>query len=397
MNLQSWHGDFHIHIGATEKGNPVKISASRQLTFLEIAKEASERKGIDMIGLIDCHSPEVLDEMRTYLRQGWLEPLHSGGLRFANTTIIPGTEIELKVDDRPPFHVLAYFPTFEAIEDFSSWMKHHLKNIHLSSQRIYVSPLDLQEEVVKRNGIFIPAHIFTPHKSIYGSAANRLSDLLNPDLVTAVELGLSADTEMAGYISELDAFPFLTNSDAHSLPKIAREYNRLALLEPTFDEWVRAMQNKNGRKIEANYGLNPHLGKYHRTFCNACQSLNLQEIDTGKDLETIDRCPHCGSEKIVRGVFDRILDIGDRNPPIHHVERPPYYYQVPLEFIPGLGPKKLNRLLEHFGTEMNVLHRVPIEEIGEVVGQEVAHYIQLCREGRVETSVGGGGRYGKVL
>jgi len=44
--------DLHIHIGAGAEGKPVKITASRQLNFASILKEAEERKGLDMIGII---------------------------------------------------------------------------------------------------------------------------------------------------------------------------------------------------------------------------------------------------------------------------------------------------------------------------------------------------------
>lgn len=110
----------------------------------------------------------------------------------------------------------------------------------------------------------------------------------------------------------------------------------------------------------------------------------------------IECCPSCGSKHIVRGVLDRILSIADR--PMMQVpkHRPPYFNQVPLDFIPGLGPAKLDRLLEHFGTEMNILHRVPEEELGLVVGSELAGWIAAARSGRLSLQSGGGGIYGKV-
>ncbi|MCU6339923.1 endonuclease Q family protein, partial [Enterobacter quasiroggenkampii] len=94
-----------------------------------------------------------------------------------------------------------------------------------------------------------------------------MADVLDLEIIDAVELGLSADTEMAGCISELDRFTLLTNSDAHSLSKIAREFNSLAMASPTFKEWAMALRREAGRGVTANYGLNPRLGKYHRTSC----------------------------------------------------------------------------------------------------------------------------------
>jgi PHP family Zn ribbon phosphoesterase len=65
--LRTVYADLHIHIGRTEKGAPVKITGARNLTFYNIAREASERKGIELIGIIDCHSPAVQQEIESYL------------------------------------------------------------------------------------------------------------------------------------------------------------------------------------------------------------------------------------------------------------------------------------------------------------------------------------------
>lgn len=218
-----------------------------------------------------------------------------------------------------------------------------------------------------------------------------MSDIFDLDRIAAVELGLSADSEMAGYVSELDNFTFLTNSDAHSLGKLGREYNVMALAQPSFAELRLALERKEGRKVTANFGLNPRLGKYHRTYCGGCGSI----IDEA--YVTSERCQYCGSLKLVRGVFDRILDIADRKTPVVPVDRPPYHYQVPLEFIPGLGKAKMNALLQAFGTEMNILHGCGEAEIASVVGVDLASMIVQARSGILELSAGGGGTYGKVV
>ena len=55
--------DLHIHIGRTQKGRAVKITGSKNLTLKNILKTATARKGLDLIGIIDCHSPEVIEEI----------------------------------------------------------------------------------------------------------------------------------------------------------------------------------------------------------------------------------------------------------------------------------------------------------------------------------------------
>lgn len=388
--MNEYYVDLHIHIGRTEKGKPVKISGAKNLTFFNIAREASERKGIEVVGIIDCHSPAVQEEIEDYLHRGEMEELSGGGIRYNKTTVLLGSEIEVKDPGRGAAHLLAYMPDLTAMKSFTSWMSRYMKNVELSSQRIYVTAWELQEEVLGRGGILIPAHIFTPYKSVYGSCADRMSDILDVDKLAAVELGLSADTEMASYISELDELTFITDSDAHSLGKIGREYNTFAMKEPSFEELVKALARQDGRRVTANYGLNPRLGKYHRTYCAVCSSI-LDESEMATE-----RCLYCGSPKIVRGVMDRIQEVSDRAEPVIAPHRPPYHFQVPLEFLPGLGPKLMGKLLDRFGTEMNILHRAPVQELEEAAGASIAQMILGARQGTLRLEVGGGGTYGRV-
>lgn len=386
----SCYADLHIHIGRTSRGEAVKISGSRDLTFENIAREASERKGIHLLGVIDCHSPVVQMDIEQLLENGTMSELKDGGIAYQDTTILLGTEIELREPEMREYHMLAYFRDLTTMKSFTEWMQRFMKNVNLSSQRVYVSSLEMQAEIKARGGLIVPAHAFTPHKGIYGSTAPRMADVLDTSLIDAVELGLSSDSSMASYIQELDQLPFLTNSDAHSLGKIGREYNELQIAHPSFDEFSMALKSEAGRNIKANYGLNPRLGKYHRTYCAACGSIMDEQAMSAE------RCPYCGSTKLVQGVLDRILAIADRQSPNIPEFRPPYHYQVPLEFIPGLGKAKLRQLLEHFGTEMNVLHRTSEEVLASVVGPVLASLIVAARNGRLELSSGGGGTYGKV-
>ncbi len=94
--MDEFFADFHIHIGRTKSGKPVKITASRDLTLTNILEHAKNRKGIDIVGVIDSHSPEVLDEIEVLRRAGRLEELADGGLLFENmTTLLLGSELEI--------------------------------------------------------------------------------------------------------------------------------------------------------------------------------------------------------------------------------------------------------------------------------------------------------------
>lgn len=390
-HLKPYYADLHVHIGRSNSGRPVKITGSRDLTFAGIAKEAALRKGIQLIGVIDCQSPYVQDDIKASLYRGEMVELQGGGIGYQETTVLLGSEIEIREPGQGPAHLLVFMPRLEDMVSFSEWLSKRMKNIGLSTQRLHAPAKVLQQEVTARGGLFIPAHIFTPHKSIYGSAADRMSEVLDMGLIDAVELGLSADTEMAGQLSELDNFTFLTNSDAHSLGKIGREYNELLMMQPSFEEFAKVLHRVEGRKVAANYGLNPRLGKYHRTYCSNCKEI----IDEA--AVTAERCPYCGSTKMVRGVMDRIRRIADRSPQEAPGGRPPYRYQIPLEFVPGLGKRKLEALLGAFGTEMNILHQVPEEQLALIAGSGPAQVIAGARSGQIRLQSGGGGIYGKVI
>ena len=349
-----------------------------------------------MVGIIDSASPYVIEDIENFLKNGDAYEIKDGGIIYKDKVcIILGSEIETsEINDEGKTgsaHNLCYFPSLEDIKGFSKEMSTHIKNMTLSSQRANISAYQLIDIVEKYHGILIPAHAFTPHKSFYGNCTSRLSRIFQDkfDKIFAIELGLSADTELADQISELETRSFITNSDAHSLPKIAREYNKLLLNDISFKELVKALKREEGRKILANYGLDPKLGKYHRTYCETCD----RAIEGNPP---IGQCPYCHGTNITMGVLDRIVKIRDKEKSISPEYRPPYIYQIPLTFIPGLGSKTIDKLLSTFETEMNILHKLSQDDIEAVVGEKVAKTIINAREGKASIQSGGGGVYGKL-
>lgn len=388
--------DMHIHIGRSESNKPIKITAARSLNFANIAKECVNRKGINIAGIIDCASPYVIEDIENFLKNGEAYEIKDGGIIYKDKLcIILGSEIETsEINENGKTgsaHNLCYFPRLEDIKAFSNEMSKHIKNITLSSQRADISAYELIDIVQKYNGILVPAHAFTPHKSFYGNCTQRLERIFKEKYkdIPAIELGLSSDTSYADKISELETKTFLTNSDAHSLPKIAREYNKLQLEDISFKEFVKALKNEDGRKILANYGMDPKLGKYNRTYCEVCKK-NIP----GDAPVTV--CDTCDSRNITMGVFDRVEMIKDKKDTKSPKFRPEYVYQIPLTFVPGLGGKTIEKLLDTFDTEMNILHKLSYDDIEAAVGEKIASNIVAAREGKMNITAGGGGVYGKI-
>lgn len=390
--LNSFFVDLHIHLGATSTGKPVKITASKSMTLENVLNVACDVKGLDLIGIIDCHVPEVLLQLQELVNRGECIEKEQGGLYYKEKiTLILGSEIEV-YDERSngPIHVLVYFPYLKIMELFSDWLAQRVTNLNLSTQRMYEDGITLQKKVKELGGLFIPAHVFTPFKSLYGKGVEKsVTEVFELSIIDGIELGLSSDTEMADEVSELQHFSFLTNSDAHSLANIAREYQKMKMKQPSFEELNRAIKGEAGREIECNYGLNPLLGKYYQTTCDQCFEAIGDEHKEG--------CPKCGNDSFTKGVAARINELS-MNKAEYELKRlrPPYVHQIPLQFIPTLGPKTLEKLRQHFDTEMNIIHFATKEQLEKVVSSKIVEYILKARTGGLSFDIGGGGKYGKV-
>ncbi len=404
--MNNYFVDLHVHIGRAGDGSPVKITAARSLTVANILEECLIRKGIDLVGIVDASSPKVRADLAGLVKAGLLQEIAGGGLRYKQAvTLILGAEVETtdRVPDRTGIrkdrnaHCLCYFPRLSQLRAFSEEMSRpgKIKNPQLSSQKCHLPLQGLWELVNGLGGILIPAHAFTPHKGIYGSCVRRVREILSPQAwaaIPAVELGLSADSYYADMVAELAGKTFLSNSDAHSLSKIGREYNLVRMREPTYNELVLALRREGGRAVVGNFGFDPKLGKYHRTYCEKCRL-------TAHDSPPVTACPRCGAgadgRRVVMGVLDRIYQIRDGDQPAPPDHRPLYRHQIPLENLPGIGRQSLRKLLAAH-TEMEVLHKLSLSELQQVAGGRPAELIVLAREGKLELVAGGGGHYGRV-
>jgi uncharacterized protein (TIGR00375 family) len=392
--MKDYFCDMHVHIGATSQGRPVKITASRDLVFGSIVRESLCRKGMDMVAIVDCACPGVLRDVRRMVDGGELFPMPEGGLLHRERlAVIPASEVETAEPDGGVSHHVAYFPDLKTVGEFSRVMSDYISNMELSSQRARMSAAQLYDVTKATGGVLVPAHAFTPHKSLYGNAGRSLHEVFPREkgAIFCIELGLSADTAMADHLEELGEITFLSNSDAHSIPKIAREYNVIRMKKPCFQELILALKRRGGRHVAANVGMDPRLGRYHRSFCLACQRV----IDGPPPVLS---CPRCGGEgkAIVKGVYDRIREIAPRQEPVHPAHRPPYRYQVPLMFVPGINDRVLKYLLGVFGSEMAILNVATDEEIKKALPSTIARSLLDARAGRMGMDAGGGGHHGRV-
>ncbi|ASJ12161.1 TIGR00375 family protein [Thermococcus thioreducens] len=375
--------DLHIHSRYSK-------AVSKSMTVPNLAENA-RFKGLGIVGTGDILNPKWEEELLRYTEKVDEGTYERNGVRFILTA---------EVEDRRRVHHLLIFPSISTVREMREELREHSGDIEAEGRpRINLSAAEIAE-VANELGVLIgPAHAFTPWTALY-KEYNSLKEAYQGAKVHFLELGLSADSEMADRIKAHHSLTYLSNSDAHSpMPhRLGREFNRFEVKDATFEEIRKAILKRGGRKIVLNAGLDPRLGKYHLTACSRCYAKYSPE-----DARAFRwRCPKCGG-RIKKGVHDRILELADIEE--RPEDRPPYLRLAPLAEIiamvigKGVETKAVRviweRFLEEFGSEIRVLVDVPLEGLAEV-HEEVAKAIWAYRENKLIVIPGGGGKYGEI-
>jgi uncharacterized protein (TIGR00375 family) len=378
--------DFHLH-GRYSGGTSDKMS-------LENISSQGVLKGLDVVGTGDALHPKWLEEIRGLqdVSEGVYE---KNGCKFV---------ITVEVEDWRRVHHLIFLPEVSSVEGLRESLRGYSQDLESDGRpHLRLKGEEIVDRVEEAGGFLGPSHAFVPWTSIYkeyDSLAECYGE--NVDKVGFLELGLSADSEMADLVGELREIAFLSNSDAHSPwpHRLGREFNRLEVKDITFRDIRRSILDKG---IVLNVGLDPRLGKYHRTACIKCFTLyKLEDAQRSRW-----RCRLCGG-LLKKGVFDRVKELSSYPSPRHPPHRPRYIRIAPLAEILCLALKVRNvysdrvqggwrKLVERFGSEISVLIDVPVEEIREEGGERLARMIKAFRSGRFNIVEGGGGKYGEVV
>jgi uncharacterized protein (TIGR00375 family) len=252
------------------------------------------------------------------------------------------------------------------------------------------------------DALFIPAHAWTPHFSVFGSASGFDSleecfEELTPH-IHAIETGLSSNPAMNWRLSALDRLTLISNSDAHSPQKIGREAN-IFDTDLSYGAIADAIRTKEG--FEGTVEFFPEEGKYHYDGHRPCKvRMTPQEA-----VVSGFRCPACG-RKITLGVLNRVEALADRQPGFTPACGKSFHSLVSLKEIiagtvgMGVQTKTVDRiyfgLLEKLGSELTILMEVPAGEIAGAGKPEIARALANMRAGRVEIEPGYDGEYGKI-
>jgi len=410
--------DFHIH-------SKYSRATSKDMDVEHLDKWA-KIKGIKVLGTGDFTHPQYLKELKEAL-----EPAEPGLFKLKNKNekikrngflgdfILPENDtrfmltaeiscIYSKNNRTRKVHLILFAPSFEAVAKINA----HLGWIgNLKSDGRPILGLDAKEaaKIVLSSSpdcMVIPAHAWTPHFSVFGSASgfDSLEECFDDytKYIYAIETGLSSDPAMNWRLSQLDKIILISNSDSHSPSRIGRESNVFDAEKIDYYEIIDILKKKDPKRFLYTVEFFPEEGKYHFDGHRKCNvSFKPEETHKNKGI-----CPVC-AKPLTIGVLYRVMQLADR-PEGHKPENAiPFKSLVPLDQIiadalnvAGVGTKAVQKqyieLINRFGNEFNVLLNASRQEIEAESSAEVAEGVMRVREGKVTIEPGYDGEYGVV-
>lgn len=303
-------------------------------------------------------------------------------------------------------HTIFVVPSIESAEKIQAALEQRGCNIRSDGRPII--GMDVKDLLavflqIEPETICVPAHIWTPWFSLFGSKSgfNSLKECFEDlsDHIWAVETGLSSDPKMNWRISELNTRTILSNSDAHSCGKLGREANVFDLPEPTYQALAESLRTK--QNLLHTIEFFPEEGKYHADGHRACHVvLSPEESKRHNGV-----CPRCQLPLVI-GVLNRVEELADQMAEVGEKHHPPFKSIIPLPEIIGevlgAGPasKKVcaayTDLIKQGGNEFAVLLDHAHDDLSRMTSPEIAEAIRRVRAGQVSVQPGYDGVYGTI-
>jgi len=412
--MDQYRADLHIH-------SKYSRATSKNLTPRHLAAWA-QVKGLDVVATGDFTHPQWLEELKSQLvydhglyrlkdatgldaEISWHkgQPL-PGDVRFLLSAEI--SSIYKRGGKVRKIHNLVYVPTFEAAEKLNVKLA---KVGNLASDGRPILGLDsrhLLEMVLETDpkAFLVPAHIWTPWFSLFGSKSgfDSVEECFGglSSHIFALETGLSSDPEMNWLLSSLDRFRLISNSDAHSGEKLGREANFFSGPR-TFEAIYHALKGEGtGQEFLGTVEFFPEEGKYHLDGHMDCGVV----MDPAETKARGGICPVCGKPLTI-GVLHRVMDLADREKPARPANQPGFVSLIPLAEvlgeIHGVAPaskavkEHLARLTGRLGSELSILSDAPLEDLAKD-SPILAEAVSRMRAGKVFRQAGFDGKYGRV-
>jgi uncharacterized protein (TIGR00375 family) len=400
--------DLHIHSGYSR-------ATSKNMAPEGLWKWA-QIKGITVVGTGDFTHPAWFKELSQKL-----EPLGNGLFHLReefrgdavydscvnDVFFLLTAEISCiyrKADKTRKIHSLILVPDLES----ALWINVALSKIgNLKADGRPILGLDAKELLrivmeASPTAMFIPAHVWTPHFSVFGAISGFDSleecfEELTPHIY-AIETGLSSDPPMNRRLSALDGITLISNSDAHSPAKMGREAN-IFDTDISYDAITAAIKTKKG--FLGTIEFFPEEGKYHYDGHRACKvRLSPQETIGNNYL-----CPICG-KKVTVGVAHRVEKLADRADGARQEGTLPHYSMIPLAEIiaetldVGVASKRVDRmyqnLIEQLGNEFTILMDTSLDDIERAGSALIREAVLRVRTGKVHIAPGYDGEFGTI-
>jgi DNA helicase-2/ATP-dependent DNA helicase PcrA len=422
--------DLHIHSRHSR-------ATSKELNLGQLYLWA-QRKGIGLIGTGDFTHPGWQAELRAELvpipdepglfalREDLRKKLDEQVPRACRSTKKdgngPGVRFVLTSETSHIFkkdgavrkvHNLLLSPSLEVVERLCSRFVSLGCNLNADGRPILGlacrDTLELVLETdVDRRACLIPAHIWTPHFSVFGSLSgfDRLEDCFGDLLphIFALETGLSSDPAMNWRLSQLDRYTLISNSDAHSAAKLGRELNLLNIT-PSYDGLRAAIEHCDPQEFLGTVEFYPEEGKYHLDGHRNCDV----RLEPEERARLGGKCPRCG-QPVTVGVLSRVEALADRTLEEAKKRPPPrarpFTSLVPLGEVvgevlgvsesAGAAQRLYFRLLDELGPELHILRHADAASLKKVGGELLVEAIARVRSGRLHIAPGYDGEYGHL-
>jgi uncharacterized protein (TIGR00375 family) len=394
--------DFHIH-------SKYSRATSSQMDF-EYLNLWAKFKGIQILGTGDFTHPTWLKEIKEKL-----EPLGNGLFKIKSEKnpsvyFILTTEISCvynKNNKVRKIHLLIFLPDLSSVEKFNaqlSWSA-NLKadgraTVGLEAKEILKIVLSISPY-----GLVVPAHIWTPWYSLFGSKSgfDSIEECFEEysKYIFAGETGLSSDPSMNWRLSSLDRITLISCSDSHSPQNLGREATVFDFEDVSYQKIIETIKRKDKNHLKYTIEFFPEEGKYYFDGHRNCQ-VSFSPSETRKRAGI---CPVCGKELTV-GVLHRVEKLADREENFIPENAIPFKSLIPLSEIIAevLGVEKNSKLVENEyfnlikrgGNEFKILLDLDENELKKIASEKIVEGIVKMRNGEVKKIPGYDGVYGKI-
>ncbi len=392
--------DFHIH-------SRFSRACSKDINIKNLEKFA-RIKGVNVLGTGDFTHPEWFSEIKRELKDE-----HNTGIYTTNSGFPFVLQVEVSLiyshlgRGRRVHHVILA-PNIEVVSQIRDYF---LKKGRLDYDGRPIFNITSEQLVADLRGIsdkieLIPAHIWTPWFSLFGSKSgyDSFKDCFGKQSrhVHAIETGISSDPEMNWRVKDLDDKQIVSFSDSHSYwPwRLGREATIFNFKELTYDNIINAI--RTGKSLSGTLEADPAYGKYHWDGHRNC-GINISPSEARK-LNNI--CPVC-KKPLTIGVEHRVEELASRPPGFVRKNAPAFWKLLPLHELishvtgKGLATKSswqlYYNLIKNFGSEYDVLLRTSARDLARVVDRDLVNAIILNREQKIKIIPGSDGVYGKIV